>query len=109
MFTSRPSTATTTMMPPATGCGWPQPLDRLVDDPGGDGEQREAVGERDQHLEAVEAISASPVGGAPRQAKAEPGKRQRGEIGEHVAGIGEQRERAGDDAAGDLGEHEERR
>ena len=38
--------------------------------------------------------------------KSEPGERQRGEVGEHVAGVGEKRQRAGDDAAGDLGEHE---
>ena len=83
-----------------------QPLDRLIDDPGGDGEQRKPVGERDQHLEAVEAVSAPPVGGTPRQAEPEPGERERGEVGEHVAGVGEQRERAGGDAARHLGEHE---
>ena len=68
-----------------------QPLGGLIDDPGGDGEQREPVGKRDQHLEAVEAISAPPVGGTPRQPEAEPGKRERGEVGQHVAGVGEQR------------------
>ena len=32
--------------------------------------------------------------------------RQRGEVGQHVAGVGEERQRAGDEAAGDLGDHE---
>ena len=89
--------------------GGHQPLDRLVDDPRGDGEQREPVGEGDQHLEAVEAVGAPPVRRTPRQPEAEPGQRERGEVGEHVAGVGEKRERAGGDAAGHLGEHEERR
>ena len=46
-----------------------QPLDRLVDDPRGDGEQRKPVGEGDQHLEAVEAVGALPVGRAARSRK----------------------------------------
>ena len=47
-------------------------LDSLEHNPGGDGEESEAVGKRDQHLEAVEAIGSLPVGGPAREAKAEP-------------------------------------
>ena len=71
-----------------------QPLIGLVNDPRGDDEEREAVDEGDQHLEAVEAVGAYPVRRTPRQTEAEPGERQRGEVGEHVACVGEEGERA---------------
>ena len=38
--------------------------------------------------------------------KPEPGERKRGEVGQHMAGVGDQRQRAGGDAARHLGEHE---
>ena len=43
----------------------------------------------------------------PRQTKGEPGKRERGEVGEHVARIGKERKRARDDAARDFREHKD--
>ena len=74
-----------------------------------DGEQRKPVGKGDQHLEAVEAVGAPPVRGTPRQPEAEPGERERGKVGEHMAGVGEKSERAGGDATRHLSEHEETR
>ena len=82
-----------------------QPLDRLIDDPGRDGEEREPVGKSDQHLEPVEAVSALPVGRAPREPKSEPGERQRSKVGQHVARVGNQSERACDNTASDLRKH----
>jgi hypothetical protein len=60
----------------------------------------------DQHLEAIEAVGALPVGRTPRQSEAEPGERQRGKVGQHVGCVGQQRERSGDDPARHLGKHE---
>ena len=78
----------------------------LDGDPDGDGEEGEAVDEGREHGEPVEAVGALPVGRAAGDAEGEPRHRQRREVGEHVAGVGEERQRAGDDAADDLGDHE---
>ena len=86
--------------------GVEQAPDRLDGDPGGDREEREPVDEGGEHGEAVEAVGAPPVGRAPRDARREPGQRQRGEVRQHVPGVGEQRQRARDDAADRLGDHE---
>ena len=83
-----------------------QAHDRLVDDPSGDGEQCQAVGEGHQDLKAVEAVSAFPIGGPARKPESEPGQRQRRKVGEHVARIGDQRQRVRDDAAHHLDQHE---
>ena len=42
--------------------------------------------------------------GRRRDAHREPRQRQRGGVGQHMAGIGEQRQRPGDDAARRLGD-----
>ena len=83
-------------------------LHRLPGDGDRDEEQRQPVDEGGQHLEAVEAVGALPVGGARRDPHGEPGERQRRGIGQHVAGVGEQRQRPGDDAADRLGQHGDR-
>jgi hypothetical protein len=87
--------AITTTGPPITRIG----LARRED-------QRHAVDERDHHLEAVEAVGALPVGRPPGEPEREPGERQRGEVGEHVPGVGEQGQRARQQAAEQLGQHE---
>ena len=79
---------------------------RLDDDAAGDDEQHQTVAEGDQHLQPLEAIGALAVRRPAREAEGEPGEKQAGEIGEHVAGIGQQRQRAGDEAAGRLDHHE---
>ena len=106
MLTTRPAAATASIRPPSTGCGSARRLGGLDDDPGGDREEREAVDEGGEHREAVEAVGAPRVGRAAGDAEGEPGHRERGEVGQHVAGVGDQRERAGEEAAGDLDEHE---
>ncbi len=78
----------------------------LDDDAAGDNEKHQAVAEGDQHLQSFEAVGALVVRGPARKAEGEPGEEQAGEIGQHVAGVGEQRQRAGDQAAGRLYHHE---
>ena len=74
MFTSEPERGDDHHDPARDVGRGHQALGGLIDDPSSDGEQREPVGKRDQHLEAIEAISSPPVGGTPRQPEAEPGK-----------------------------------
>jgi hypothetical protein len=82
-----------------------QALHRLEQDHGCDRQQRGAVHERGQDLGAVvaegEARARGPVGDPER----EEGERQGADVPEHVAGVGEERQRAGEHAARHLGEH----
>ncbi len=105
-LTARPAAAIHSIGAAEDRDGRVEPLHGLDDDPGGDREQRDAVDERDEHGEAVEAVGAAPVGRLARQPEADPGEREAREVREHVARIGEQRQRAGEDAADDLGHHE---
>ena len=79
-------------------------LDGLEADHRRDEEQGEAIGECGQNLETIKAVGALPVGGAPGDTHRQVGEREGGRVGQHVAGIGEQRQRAGDDAAGRFGD-----
>ena len=81
----------------------------LDQDEGGDGEKRQAVDEGGHHRDAVEAVGAARVGRAAGDAEGEPRHGEGGEVGQHVAGVGEEREGAGDEAAGDLDNQERRR
>ena len=105
-LTMSPAAATASMMPPATGCGslrrWAASTTIQI----ATSEEREAVDEGGEDGEAVEAVGPSRVGRAAGEAEGEPGQRQRRHVGEHVAGVGEERERAGEEAAGDLDQHE---
>ena len=83
-----------------------EPLHGLDDDPRGNREQRDAVDEGDEHGEAVEAVGAAPIGRLAREPETDPGEREAREVGEHVARIREQCQRAGQEAADDLGHHE---
>src|SRR5690606_33075701 len=75
---------------------------RLEEDPGGDKEEAEAVGEGGKDLEAMIAVAAPGIGRARVEAEGEPGERERGSIGEHMPRIGEQSEGTRREATGDL-------
>ena len=105
-LTPKPAAAIHSIGAPRTATGEYSRCTASVDDPCRDREQRDAVDERDEHGEAVEAVGAAPVGRLPREPEADPGEREAREVGQHVAGIGEQRQRAGENAADDLGDHE---
>ena len=81
--------------------------DGLPGDPPADDEEGEPVDEGDEHLRAIEPVGTGGVGRAPCETEGQPGQHQRGEVREHVAGVGEKCERAREDAAGDLGQHED--
>ncbi len=62
--------------------------------------------EGDQHLQPVEAVGAAAVGRRVGETEGEPRHAKREDVDEHVRGVGEQRQRAGNDAADHLGDHE---
>ena len=82
--------------------------DRLEHDPAGDAEQDQSVDERRQDLEAMVAVAAARVGGPRRQAEGDPGQAERGTVGQHVAGIGQQRQGARQPAARRFDQHDGR-
>jgi len=79
---------------------------RFDDDPGREREHDDAVEESGEDFGAMPAIGTRVVGGPPRQAYGDPGERQRARVGEHVAGIGNEGERARKNAAERLDDHE---
>jgi hypothetical protein len=83
-----------------------EPPHRFEHDGSRDRKKRDAVDERHEHRKPVEAIGATPIRRSTREPEPEPRERKAREIREHVAGIGEQGERAGQHAARDLREHE---
>ena len=56
--------------------------------------------------EPVEAVRAPPIGRPADEPETNPGERKAREVREHVARVGEQRQRSGQEPAGDLGHHE---
>ena len=80
-------------------------LDRLAHDQHRHHDQRDTLGQRCEDLRAHAAVGPALAGGA----RGDPGREQRqaesGRVGEHVAGIGEQGQGAGQQAADDLGDH----
>ena len=105
-LTARPAAAIPEHEPAQDLNGLVDPPRGLEHDPGRDREQRDAVDERDEHREAVEAVGAPPIGRLAREPEAEPREREAREVGQHVARVGEQREGAREHAADDLGDHE---
>ncbi len=83
-----------------------QPADRLDSDPDHDRDQRHAVDEGGEHLEAMIAVGAAVVVAAPADPEGGVGQGERSRVGGHVPGVGEERQRAGDEAASDLHDHE---
>ena len=83
-----------------------QAAHRLEQDQQGEHEQRHAVGLGGEDLDALEAVGHHALRRARGQADGHQRERDRGRIGEHVAGVREQRERAGHQSGDDLDEHE---
>ena len=81
-------------------------VERLDDDPRADGEDGDAVGVGDERLDPVEAVGQArgrlPVG----EVEGVPGEAERDRIRQHVAGVGQQRQRSGVEAASGFGDHE---
>ena len=78
-------------------------LDR---DHAGEHEQRRAVDLRREHLGAAEPEREAPARRPRGQPRGDQRERQRAGVGEHVRGVGEQRQRVGEQARDDLGDHE---
>ncbi len=106
MFTGKPGTGNHQHRAAEHRPGLHEAPDRLVDDPNRDSENGEAVGEGNQRFHAAEAVGEAHRGRAFGEMEGIPGEPQRDGIGQHVAGIGEQRQRAGDPAADRFRDHE---
>ena len=78
----------------------------FIDDPAYDREQRHGVDEAGDHLEAQIAEGALGIGRTLAKAEGRIGERQRRRVGHHMPGVRQQGERAGDQAAHDLDDHE---
>ncbi len=76
--------------------------ERLDEDPDREHDERDAVGERDQHLGPLEPVRPPGRRGPPGQPHGTERKRQRNVVGQHVGGVGEQRETPGEQSADDL-------
>ena len=83
-----------------------EPAHGAVDDPDADEEQRDPVRLRGEDLGASEPERPRAARGARREPRGDERSRERRGVGEHVPRVGEQRERARDDAGGDLARHQ---
>ena len=77
-----------------------------VDDPDSQEQERDPVRLCREDLGPAEAERPRPARRTRREARRNERRGERGRVGEHVPGVREQRERAGDDARGDLDGHE---
>ena len=83
--------------------------DRFGHDPRNQHKLHQRIAVADQHFEPRIAETAQRIGRPPRVVRAEPGEHQRAGVDEHVSGIGQQRQRAGNPAADRFGdEHQQR-
>jgi hypothetical protein len=83
-----------------------EPARGRVHDEEADDEQRDAVSLRGEDLAAAEPERPRPARGMRRDVRRDQCGGERGRVGEHVAGIGEQRERAGEERGHDFAHHE---
>ena len=97
-LTTTPTSATTSTSAALDVRRVDQAADALEQDQQGEHEQRDAVGLGREDLDALEAVGHHAL----RRPRGEPDRHQRerdrGRVGEHVAGVREQRERAGERA-----------
>jgi hypothetical protein len=83
-----------------------EPPNGRVDDQQRDEEEREAVALCGEDLRASEAERPRAPRGTRCQRRSDERGHERGRIGQHVAGVGEEGERVRDEAGGDLPAHE---
>ena len=86
-----------------------QALNGLEQDPADDQQQTEPVDERRQDLETLVTVGQVAARRALADMERGSSERQRHRVSQHVAGVGQQRQRPGQDAADDLDDHESAR
>ena len=103
-----PTTPKTTIAPEATGDGSISRRIAFGQDEPADREQHRGLRRGGQHLGAP--VPPGPVlgGRASGQHRGHQGQRQPGHVGEHVPGVGQQRQRPGDDRADHLDDQDRR-
>jgi hypothetical protein len=85
---------------------FPDPVDRLDDDPGCNPEQRRPVDQRRQDFPSLVAVGLALIGRPERDPGAEEGQAERPGVGEHVAGVGQEGERPAHDPSRHFDQHE---
>ena len=105
-FTTMPASATASITPPLTSGGRNEALDRLEDDHRGEDEERDPVHLRREDLDPPEAEGHGSLRGSSGEVDGEDREADRGGVREHVSGVGEERQRVGDDPRRDLECHE---
>ena len=86
-----------------------EPPNRFPHDPERDDEERRAIQERGENLPTQVAICLFRTAGLPAHPCHEQRQRERARVGEHVPGVGQQRERVRHQSAHRLGDHERQR
>ena len=79
---------------------------RLEDDPAADDKKRASIDKGNQDFESFIAIGPVRVSGPLSNPEGDPAHPQRDRVRNHVAGIGQECQRVGDQAAGYLNQHE---
>ena len=82
---------------------------RFARDPCDEHELHQRIAVADQHFQPRIAERAARIGRPARVVRSEPGEHQRAGIDEHMARVGEQRERARNESADRLGDQHEQR
>ena len=105
-LTTIPASATTSTVAPSTRGRVDQPAHALDRDHQRQRDERRAVHLGGQDLGALEPERVAAPGGPGREPRGDQRERDRAGVGEHVRRVREQRQRVGQDARHDLGEHE---
>ena len=85
-----------------------QPANRGVADPGSDQEQRDSVHLGREHLDSPQPVGPAPGGRPGGDTDGSDRESERKRVGEHVTGVGQERERVRDDPESDLYCHHSR-
>ena len=105
-LTTIPARATARIRPPSTAGGSNSRRTRLDRDDRREDEQGDAVGLGGEDLDPFEAEGHPALGRAAGEPDRDQREADRRRVGEHVGGVGEQRQRVGDDPGHHLGGHE---
>ena len=106
-LTTIPTSATISTGTPSTCSGRHEPSQRVDHDHHRQDQQRHAVGLGGEDLGAAQPVGHRSAGGPRGQPRRDQRHPERRGVGEHVRRVGEQGQRRGQHAGGDLGQHED--
>ena len=89
--------------------GREKPLVGLIEDEAANSDQKNGIQKRGENLESIPAVAAALAAWEHGKGESEIGEEEGGEIGEHMGGVGEQRQAAALKASRDFHEHDHAR